>query len=60
MAERDAAVHAAGALPPELLLRLEREVLLVVVHAVIRVALVEADPMDLEKRAKLAHGSRGG
>ena len=56
VAEGDAAVHAACALTRELVLRLQREVLLVVVHAGIGVALVEADPVDLEKSAEFAHG----
>src|ERR1700761_1930373 len=55
MAERDAAVHAAGALAAQLLGRLEAEVLLVVVDAGVRVALVEADPVDLEERSQLSH-----
>ena len=51
MAERDPAVHAAGALAAELLLALQPEVLLVVADPPARVSLVEADPVDLEKRA---------
>ena len=50
VAERDPAVHAPGTLAPELLGRLKREVLLVVAHAVARIALVEADPVDLQER----------
>jgi hypothetical protein len=60
MAEGDPAVHAPGSLAAKLLLRLKPEVLLVVVHALARVALVEADPVDLEERAELTHEGRGG
>ncbi len=55
VAERDAAVHAAGALLLELLLRLEAEVLVVVVDPLLRVALVEADTLDSQETAKLTH-----
>ena len=55
VAERDPAVHAPRALALQLGLRLQAEVLLVVVHALLRVALVEADPVDLQERAELAH-----
>jgi len=47
-------------LPGKLLGWLELEVLPVIAHAAARVALVKADPMDLQERAELAHGSRGG
>ena len=56
VAERDAAVHAPRALPPQLLRRLKVEVLPVIVHALLGIALVEADPMDLQERAELSHG----
>ena len=49
--ERDAAIHAASTLARQFLLWLEAEVLLVVAHALARVALVEADPVDLEECA---------
>src|SRR5262249_23696389 len=54
-AERDAAIHAPGALPAQLLLGSQREVLPVVVHAFAGVAFVEPDPVNLQKCAKLAH-----
>ena len=55
MAERDAAVHAAAALLLERLVVGQLEVLLVVVHPLVGVALVEADPVDAQERAQLAH-----
>jgi hypothetical protein len=55
MAERHAAVHAPRALPAQLFLRLEREVLLVVTHAFGRVALVEPDSVDLQEGPKFTH-----
>ena len=56
VAERHPAVHAARALAAQLGLGLQREVLVVVADAAAGVALVEADPMDLEERTELAHG----
>ena len=55
MAERDAAVHAARALAPQLLVGLQPEVLLVVGDALGRVALVKADAVDLQERSELTH-----
>ena len=60
MAERHPAVHAPRALAAQLGLGLEREVLLVVAHAAAGVALVKADPVDLEECAELAHGAMEG
>ena len=56
--ERDAAVHAARPLAAQLGLGLQGEVRVVVAHAATRVALVEADPVNLEECAELAHGAR--
>jgi hypothetical protein len=55
VAERDSAVHAAGALALELRIGLKREVLLIVAHALAWVALVKTDSVDVQKRAELAH-----
>ena len=51
VAERNAAVHAAGALTLKLGRGLQREVLVVVADTLAGIALIEADPMDLQKRA---------
>jgi hypothetical protein len=45
-------------LTAQLGLGLQREILVVVADAAARIALVKADPMDLEKCSKLAHGAR--
>ena len=55
VAERHAAVHAAGALTPQLGLGLQREVLVVVVDAAARIALVEPDAVNREECSELAH-----
>ncbi len=55
VAERDPAVHAASALAAQLILGLDQEVLLVIVHPLIRVSLVKADPVDLQESAELSH-----
>ena len=60
VAERDAAVHAPRTLAAQLVLRLKREVLIEIAHALVRVALVEADPVDLQERAELTHLDSGG
>jgi hypothetical protein len=59
VAERHAAVHAARTLTAQLGLWLQREVLVVVAHPTDGVALVEADPVDLQKCAELTHGDVG-
>ncbi len=55
--EGHAAVHAARALATQLILALKPEVRLVVGDALLRVALVEADPMDLQKAPELTHSA---
>ena len=55
MAEGNAAVHAARALVAQHALVRQAEVLLVVVHALVRVALLEADTLEPEEAAELAH-----
>src|SRR5581483_2667645 len=47
--------HAPGPLAPELFGGLHLEVPVVVAHPPTRVALVEADPMDLQKGTELTH-----
>jgi len=56
VAEGNAAVHAAAALAPQLVVGLGVEVLLVVAHPLLGVALVEAHTVDLDEAAQLAHG----
>jgi hypothetical protein len=57
VAERNPAVHAAGALTTQLRIGLQREVLRVVADTATGVALVEADPVDLQKSAELTHAT---
>jgi hypothetical protein len=56
VAERDAAVHAARALVAERPVVGQLEVLPVVLDALARIALLEADPLEAEEGAQLAHG----
>src|SRR6185312_11200668 len=58
--ERHAAVHAPRALAAQFGVGLQREVLVVIAHAAARVALVKADPVDLQECAELAHGALEG
>ena len=55
MAEGHAAVHAARALVAQHALVREPEVLPVVVHALVRVALLEPDALEPEEAAELSH-----
>src|SRR5919109_1127795 len=55
VAERDAAVHAASALVAQPAVVGQREVLPIVAHALAGIALLEADPLQAEERAELAH-----
>ena len=55
VAERHAAVHAARALVAQGAVVRQREVLPVVVHPLLGIALVEADPLEAEEGAQLAH-----
>jgi hypothetical protein len=55
VAERDAALHAAGALLPELGNGKESDELAVVADALARLALVRLAPVEAEEAAKLAH-----
>ena len=58
MAERDAALHAAGALARRLGLRQDLEDLTVVVHARAWVPLGGGHATDLQEGAELTHGTR--
>ncbi len=62
LAERHAAVHAARALLAQRPVVGQREVLAVVAHALARVALLEADPLEAQEAAWVAHqaGTRSG
>src|SRR5215212_6533562 len=53
--EGDPAVHAAGALVAQGAVVGQLEVLAVVVHALFGIALLEADPLEAEECAELAH-----
>src|SRR6266536_2545619 len=55
LAERDAALHAARSLPPEIGQRERADELAVVADALARVALGRVSPVMLEKAAQLAH-----
>ncbi len=55
MAERHAAIHAARALVAQDTLLGQPEVLVVVTHALLRVALLEADPLESQETAELSH-----
>ena len=55
VAERHAAVHAAGALVAQRAVVRQGEVLPVVAHALRGIALVEAHPLEAEEGAQLAH-----
>jgi hypothetical protein len=55
LAEGHAAVHAAPALVAQRLVVGQREVLAVVAHALARVALLEADPLQAQEALGIAH-----
>jgi hypothetical protein len=55
VAERNPAVHAARALVAQRAVVRQREVLPVVVDPLGGIALLEADPLEAEERAQLAH-----